>query len=130
MGTQIVITRVVIFLTALSILGSGIYGVKNFPSEQGLPFLLGALTLGGGFLICGLFSIKQAWHGVIGAGILALLGFGRGLVNLPSFAQFMVGNHERGSIAIFEFFTMIACAMVLVNVTRILVSERARKMRE
>ncbi len=38
-----------------------------------MALMFGSLTLGGGFIICGLFSIKMLWHGVIGAGVLALV---------------------------------------------------------
>ena len=70
--------RVAIFLAAAAVIGLGFLGLNVLEKDPGMAFLLGSLTLGGGILISGLFSLKMPWHGIIAAGVLALLGFGRG----------------------------------------------------
>lgn len=120
--------RFQIFITAAIILGIGFLGKNTLDKDSGMAFLLGALTLGGGFLICGLFSIKMLWHGVIGAGILALLGVGRGIMNLPDLASFFAGERPRGACPLFEVIVLIVCALLLFRVYITWKEERSRKM--
>ncbi len=92
-----------------------------------MAFLLGSLTLGGGFLICGLFSLKMLWHGILGAGVLALLGLGRGFMNLPGIAQFFSGDRPRGNAPAFELATLIICAYLLIRIWQAWSKERIRR---
>ena len=119
--------RFSIFLAAAAIIGMGLLGLTKLDEANGIAFLLGSLTLGGGFLICGLFSLKMLWHGILGAGILALLGLGRGIVNLPEIAQFFSGNRPRGNAPAFELATLIICAYLLIRIWQAWTKERIRR---
>ena len=90
-------------------------------------FLLGTLTLGGGLFICGLFSLKMRWHGLIGAGVLALLGAARGFANLPDLLKLMAGDHSRGSAPAMELGVTLLCVSLLIRVVGTLRRERARR---
>lgn len=83
----------------------------------------GALTLGGGYIICGLFSFSSKWHGVIGAGVLSLLGAARcapALLDLPN----------KTKAAPFQVIALLITSIVLVSVVRTLLAERARRQIE
>ena len=121
------IVRVFIFLAAAAVFGLGCYGASILGKDDGMAFLLGCLTLGGGFLITGLFSLKMPSHGIIGAGVLALLGLGRGALNFPSFAQYLTGDRNRGASPALELCITLICAMLLVHVIRALASEKVRR---
>ena len=83
----------------------------------------GALTLGGGFLICGLFSFSSKCHGIIGAAVLALLGAARcapALLDLPNKTQ----------AAPFQAVAFVICSVVVIVIVRTLLAERARRQIE
>ncbi|GAA5481655.1 hypothetical protein [Haloferula sargassicola] len=84
--------------------------------------LQGALTLGGGWIICGLFSFSNRWHGIIGAGVLGLLGAAR---CAPALLQL-----GKSATAPWETAALLISSVVLVAVVRALTAERARRMRE
>ncbi len=122
--------RFSVFLAAAAIIGLGIIGVGQLEKDAGMAFLLGCLTLGGGLLICGLFSLKMQWHGIIGAGVLALLGIGRGIMNLPGIAGFFSGDRPRGNAPALELATLIICAYLLLRIWQAWKTERVRRMTE
>ncbi len=122
--------RVPIFTAGAGIIGLGFIGMGQLDKNSGLAFLVGALTLGGGLLICGFFSMKMLWHGIMGAGILALLGVGRGFLNFPDFAKYLTGERERENAPAFEFAVMLICAFLLIRVYRAWSQERIRIMKE
>ena len=124
------LVRVFIFLAAAAIFGLGFYGTGILGKDDGMAFLLGCLTLGGGLLITGLFSLKMPSHGIIGAGVLALLGFGRGVLNFPGFAEYLTGERERGIAPALELCITLICAMLLVRVIRALAAEKAMRARD
>lgn len=98
--------------------------------KEALPFLQGALTLGGGIVICGLFSLKSKWHGLIGAGILALLGAARGFGNIPDLLNLFQGDPQRGPTPMMEFGVTLICLLLLLRVLKALQRERTRRMLE
>jgi hypothetical protein len=122
--------RVFIFLAAAAIIGLGFYSTSVMEKNAGLAFLLGSFTLGGSLLISGLFSLKMPWHGIIGAGVIALLGLGRGVLNFPDFAKYLTGERERGVAPALELCVTLVCAMLLIRVIRTLAAEKARQARE
>lgn len=122
--------RFFIFLSGAAILAMGGAAVRVLEKADSLGFLQGALTLGGGLVICGLFSIKMHWHGVIGAGALALLGAARGLGNLPGLAKFATGDRPHGSTPLLEFGVTLICLLLFVKIIRALFQERVRRMLE
>ena len=120
--------RFQVFFSGVVVIGLGVAAMQLLGREQALGLLHGALTLGGGLLICGLFSLKMKWHGIIGAGVVALLGAARGLGNLPDLAQFLAGERERGAAPVLELGVTAVCAVLVVRVLAELARERIRRM--
>ena len=123
-------SRICLFAAALVIIGLGVFGTFRLEKDAGMGFLLGSLTLGGGFLICGLFSLNMQWHGILGGGVLALLGFGRGILNTPDFVEFVSGSRARGIAPALEIAVALVCVSVLLRVYRAWSLERIRRSRE
>jgi len=107
--------RALIFIAGFLLAGLGILAFRS----SGDPMLLqGGLTLGGGWIICGLFSLRSKWHGLIGAGLLAFLGGIRTLPALPKLG--------RDPAAAFTAGAGLLCMIVLFTVVRTLLAERRR----
>lgn len=122
--------RFQIFFSGLAILAMGAAAMSVLAKADAVGFLTGAMQLGGGILICGLFSLKTRWHGIIGAGILALLGAARGLGNLPGLVKFLTGERPHGPTPLLEAGVTLICALLLVKIIRALHQERVRRMLE
>jgi len=122
--------RFFVFVCGLTIVAMGVATTRLMVRDEYLGFFQGALTLGGGIVICGLFSLKMPWHGLIGAGVLALLGGARGLGNIPGIVKFATGDRVRGSMPVFEFGVTVICLMLLMRIIRTLHRERVRRMLE
>lgn len=122
--------RAYIFFIGVAIIAIGVLGLSRIEKDAAMALLVGCLTLGGGFIICGLFSIKMLWHGVMGAGALALISFGRGLFNLPDAAKFIVGERPRGNEPLFELAITLLSALLLTRVLAAWNKERRRRMLE
>lgn len=120
--------RIQIFLYGAMMLALGFYGMSLLDRMAALALLQGTLLLGGGTIICGLFSLKMKWHGIIGAGVIALLGTARGLINLPDFIRLLSGDGTLGPSPAIEFGFTAACLVLLLRVLRTLQQERARRM--
>lgn len=119
-----------IFFSGAAVVGLGAAAMQTLERNQAFAFLQGALTLGGGLLICGLFALKMKWHGIIGAGVLALLGAARGIGNLPDLAHFLSGERERGAAPVLELGVTVVCLVLLMRVLAALYRERIRRMLE
>lgn len=122
--------RFYIFFSGLTILAMGGAALRLLEKADSLGFLVGSVQLGGGIVICGLFSLKMQWHGIIGAGILALLGAARGLGNVPGLAKFLAGDRPHGSTPLLEVGVTLICLLLLVRIIRALFQERIRRMLE
>jgi len=120
--------RIYIWVSGLAILATGIAAMWILAKPDSVGFLQGALTLGGGIVICGAFSVKMKWHGTIGAGVLALLGAARGLANVPGLVKFVTGDRPRGSTPILELGVTLICLLLLLKIIRALSRERVRRM--
>lgn len=121
-------SRVTIFLAGTAIIATGIIGLSLLEKDPAVGFLSGALTLGGAILICGLFTFKMPWHGIAGAGVLSLLGLGRGIMNLPDLPAYISGIRERGNAPALELAVTLVCATLLLRMLRALSIERTRRM--
>ena len=127
---QISPVRLQILFSGVVVIGLGIFAMRVLERGEALGFLHGALTLGGGLLICGLFSLKSQWHGIIGAGVLALLGAGRGLGNFPHQLDVLSGKVDRGLAPLIELGVTLVCLVLLMRVLAALNRERVRRMLE
>jgi hypothetical protein len=122
--------RLSIFATGVAMLALGGLGFVWLGHDPAFEILHGALLLGGGLIICGLFSLKMPWHGRIGAGALGLIGAARGLGNLPGLIDLAKGQSGQGITPLFELaFTVLSLAL-LVQVLRALQRERGRRLLE
>lgn len=122
--------RFQVFFSGAMIVALGASALRILQRADALAFLQGGLTLGGGIIICGLFSLKSKWHGLIGAGVLALLGFARGLGNIPDFFKLADGERQRGVAPVLELGVTLICLLLLVRVLAALKQERTRRMLE
>jgi len=122
--------RFQIFSSGTMMLILGWVAMQLLDRNDALAFLQGTLTLGGGIIICGLFSLKMQWHGIIGAGVLALLGAARGLANVPDFVKFLAGERARGPAPAMELGVTVICLVLLLQVLAALRRERTRRMLE
>jgi hypothetical protein len=129
-GGQGRVMRIQLFASGAMIVVLGLAGMRLLGKAEAVAFLQGALTLGGGMIICGLFSLKMQWHGIIGAGVLALLGAARGMGNIPDFVKFAAGDHSRGAAPGLELVVTAVCLGLLLRVIRALRQERTRRMLE
>lgn len=120
--------RFQIFFSGAAVLALGVAAMRILDKDAAIGFLQGALTLGGGFIICGLFSLKMKWHGIIGGGVLALLGAARGLGNLPDLAKLLTGEVERGVTPVLELGVTVVCLVLLFRTIAALFRERVRRM--
>lgn len=127
---QIPPVRLQIFFSGAVVVGLGLLAMQVLDRGEALGFLHGALTLGGGLLICGLFSLKSRWHGIIGAGVLALLGAGRGLGNFPHLMDALSGKSDRRAAPLIELGVTLVCLVLLMRVLAALHRERVRRMLE
>ena len=122
--------RFQIFFSGAAVMALGVAAMRILEKDAAIGFLQGALTLGGGLLICGLFSLKMKWHGIIGGGVLGLLGAARGLGNLPDLARFLTGERERGATPMLELGVTVICLVLLFRTLAGLYRERLRRMLE
>lgn len=122
--------RIHILLSGVLTIGLGFYSTSVLPRQEALGMIYGALVLGGALIICGLFSIRMKWHGIIGAAIVSLLGAARGLGNLPHVARLFSGDPTGGTKAILEFGFTLICLSLLAASLQVLQKERARRQRE
>lgn len=120
--------RFQIFFSGAVVIALGVAATNVLERQAAAGFLNGALTLGGGLVICGLFSLKMKWHGIVGSGVLALLGAARGLGNFPDLALFLTGERERGPAPLLELGVTLLCLVLLMHVLAALYRERIRRM--
>lgn len=122
--------RLQVFISGAIVIGLGFLAMRVLGGNEAFGFLQGALTLGGGLLICGFFSLKSQWHGIIGAGVLALLGAARGLGNVSDLAEFFSGSGQRGLAPVLELGVTLTCLVLMLRVLVELNRERVRRMLE
>ncbi len=124
--------RFLLFFCGFSILALGLAGPRVLEEKEAMGFLQGAMTLGGGLVISGLFSTRWFWHGALGGGVMALLGFSRGLVNLPSLPGYLKERFvekivDTNPMPLLECSVTLICLLLLVAVVKTLLAERRRK---
>ena len=115
--------RITILFTGIAIISLGFWSTTLLSEKESIAYLQGALTLGGGLLICAAFTIRMPWHGIIGAGILALLGFVRGLGNLPK----LVTDQPHTSLPFLELAITVLTASLFARVIVTLLKEKSHR---
>lgn len=120
--------RFLIFLCGVAVVALGLAGARLGLGEVGPGFLVGGLTLGGALIICGLFSLYFYWHGVGGAAFLSLLGFARGLANLPALPGWILGDRSAGPGPLIESAVTLICVLLLAGAVRAWRVERVRRL--
>jgi len=124
------IPPVLIILAGIVVIGLGVFALRTLGEEDRFAMLNGCLTLGGALCIAGMFALRMPAHGIIGAGVVALLGAARGLANLPDLAVFIIGDRPRAHAPLIEGVVTILCLIVLIHSLRWLLRERVRRMLE
>lgn len=122
--------RIQIFVSGGLMLGLGALGMLQLEKKIAIELLQGSLLLGGGLIICGLFSLSMKWHGIAGAGVLGLLGGARGLANLPGLLRWLGGDQSRGIAPLIEAAFTLLCLFLTFRVMRALQQERSRRLLE
>ena len=121
-------TRTPIFLSGLALSALGFVALRVLDKPASFGFLTGALTLGGGLIICGLFSLRNRWHGIIGAGVIALLGASRGIENLAALPGYLLDKNGRGPGTLLESAVALICILLLILIVRVLFAEKKRRL--
>ncbi len=111
-------------------IGLGLAAQRIIAPAEAVNLLVGALTLGGALIIAGLFSLKMKWHGIVGAGVVALMGFARGLGNVPDLVKLWTGDRTRGGAPLLELGVTLICLMLVLRTVAALMRERARRLIE
>lgn len=117
-----------IFFSGFAVIGLGLAARRVLASAEAANLLVGALTLGGALVIGGLFSLKMKWHGIAGAGVVALMGFARGLGNIPDLVGLWAGDRSRGGAPLIELGVTLICLMLVLRTVAALMRERARRL--
>ncbi|MCX6874267.1 MAG: hypothetical protein NTW21_10735 [Verrucomicrobia bacterium] len=120
--------RIQIFGSGFAVLALGCAAMHILERPAAYGFLTGALTLGGALILCGLFSLRNRWHGIIGAGVLALLGASRGIENLAALPKFWLGERGCGPALLLESAVALICILLLSRVVRTLLAEKKRRL--
>lgn len=119
-GRQHFPVRFLIFAAGFLII---LLGIAAFRRTGDHRLLQGGLTLGGGWVICGLFSLNSKWHGIAGACLLGLLGAAR---SLPALAKLGDGD----AAILFQAAAALIGTVVFVAAGRALLVERNRRQVE
>jgi hypothetical protein len=119
-------------ILGILIIAIGFAGKQMLPERnQSFSFLQGGLSLGGAFVICYFFARNNYWHGMIGSGVVALLGFCRSMVNAPQWFEWL--NHpspKPPATPLLEMAVAAMCLWYLNKIVRLLLNERNRRLRE
>ena len=122
--------RIALFITGLIIVACGFAGKMMLPGRnESFSFLQGGLSLGGAFLICYFFSRNNYWHGMIGSGVVALLGFCRSVINLPDWSTWLQhASPKPPATPLLEMLVAVLCLIHLIRIIRLLLAERTRRL--
>jgi hypothetical protein len=122
--------RLALLILGLIVLSCGFAGKMMLPGRnESFSFLQGGLSLGGAFLICYFFSRNNYWHGMIGSGVVALLGFCRSVVNVPDWAAWLhTPSPKPPATPLLEIFVAVLCLWYLTRIIHLLLMERTRRL--
>jgi hypothetical protein len=122
--------RTSLLIIGLIILACGFAGKMMLPGRnESFSFLQGGLSLGGAFVICYFFSRNNYWHGMIGSGVVALLGFCRSAINLPDWVAWLHHSSPKPpATPLLEMLVSLLCLWHLTRIIRLLLAERTRRL--
>ncbi len=120
--------RLTIFLSGLLVLALGVTASRLMEKPAAYGFLTESLTLGGALVICSLFALRNRWHGIIGAGVIALLGASRGIENIAALPAVLLGNSAPVTVSLLGPAIALICIGLLVIVVRALFAEKTRRL--
>ncbi len=119
--------RTTLILAALACAGLVLLGSTALGGAAGLGYATTGLTLAGALLICGLFSLQNHWHGIIGGGVVALIG---AVHNAPAGLAVLRGLATGDGAplpGLCRTAISLLCLALLAAVIRALLRERARR---
>lgn len=97
--------------------------------QSGLSLLLGGLTLGGAWLICLVFSLRDYWHGIIGAATVAFLSITRAPAQLRALGEWLSGPPPRPApLALIEIAITVIAFMLFMIGAKAVLDERRRRV--
>jgi hypothetical protein len=117
-------------ILGILIIAIGFAGKVLLPGRnESFSFLQGGLSLGGAFVICYLFARQHYWHGMIGSGVVALLGFCRSIVNAPRWFDWLQhASPKPPATPALEMAVTLLCLWYFIRVLRLLLTERQRRL--
>lgn len=118
------------FLCGLAILALGVAAMQVLEKPASFAFLQGALTLGGGIVICGFFSGRLPWHALGATTVISMLGACKGIPNLAGLPKYLLGDRSRGPAPVLESAVALICILLLIAAVKTLLAERARRQLE
>ncbi len=96
-----------------------------------LSLQFGGLSLGGAWLICWIFSLRDYWHGVIGAGAVSLLSLTRAFDQARRLGEWLSSPPPRSApVALIEVLISLLAAAVFVMAVKAVMNERERRLVE
>lgn len=118
--------RFFIFLAGAAVLALGYTGTCLLDGNARIGFLIDALKLGGALVICGLFTLKMPRHGIVGAGVVALIGASFGAQHLIALPRWFVGTVPPNPVVPLSATAALICILLLGGVLRHLLLEKRR----
>lgn len=117
-------------ILGILIIAIGFAGKQMLPGRnESFSFLQGGLSLGGAFVICYFFARNNYWHGMIGSGVVALLGFCRSIVNAPKWFDWLqLASPKPPATPLLEMAVTVMCLWYFIKVLRLLLAERQRRL--
>lgn len=119
--------RFQIFLAGFAVLALAYAGSEVLFGDERLGFIIDALKLGGALLICGLFSLRMPLHGMLGAGVVALIGAAFGAQNLAVVPGFWFGKRPADPVALLSSAAALICLLLVLSVVRFLIAAKRRR---
>jgi len=119
--------RIFLIIVALACAGLGLLGATAIDGPAALGYAVTGLTLGGALLICGLFSLQNRWHGIIGGAVVALIGAVHNATAIAGTLHSLATGNGVPLAGLCRALISILCFALLAVVVRALLHERAKR---
>lgn len=121
--------RGLLLFGGLAMIGLGVTSLIVIADRAaGLSFFKGAITLGGSWLICLLYTRQSHLHGVIGGGVVALLAACRSWLNAPRWLEWVSRKCPMPATPLLECFTALLASVIVFVCVRVLLAEKTRRL--